>query len=412
VAGQTPTDPARHVLFLNWRDTRNAEGGGSEVYVERVASELVAAGHRVTVFCAAHADAPSDETTSDGVRFVRRGGRHSVYIRAALTYLAGWLGFGRLSRGRLGRPNILVDVCNGMPFLSPLYARVPVIALVHHVHREQWPVVLPGPVGRFGWWVESRLAPRVYRRCRYITVSDATRSELATLGVDPARVRVVHNGTPHPPSHLPVPVRSPNPALLVLCRLVPHKQVELALNVVAALVPEMPDLRLVVAGHGWWEPRLRDLVATLGIADRVEFAGFVTEERKHELLGSAWAVLVPSLKEGWGLSIVEAGLHGTPAVAFRHAGGVTEAVVDGVTGLLARDQDDFTAQVRRLVGAAGAAGWATMSEAARAHATGFTWTATGEQFGEILAEACGVLPPVVAPRTPAPAETLAAETPA
>src|SRR5262245_49578665 len=248
VAGQPPTDPARHILFLNWRDTRNAEGGGSEVYVERVAEELVEAGHTVTVFCAAHADAPADERTPSGVRFIRRGGRRSVYIRAAVTYLAGWFGRGPLSRRRAGRPDVIVDVCNGMPFLSPLYARVPVIALVHHVHREQWHVVLPGRLGRFGWWVESRLAPRLYRRCRYITVSGATRDELATLGVDPARVSIVHNGTPPPPEPWPVPARSPKPTLLVLCRLVPHKQVEIALNVVASLACEMPDLRLTIAG--------------------------------------------------------------------------------------------------------------------------------------------------------------------
>ena len=76
--------------------------------------------------------------------------------------LFGALGVGALSRRGRGRPDVIVDVGNGLPFLSPLYARVPVIELVHHVHREQWPVVMSPAMARFGWWVESWLAPRVY----------------------------------------------------------------------------------------------------------------------------------------------------------------------------------------------------------------------------------------------------------
>ena len=97
-------------------------------------------------------------------RVVRRGGRHTVYLRAAVLYLAGFVGLGRLARRHGGRPDVVVDVGNGVPFLNPLYVRRPVIALVHHVHREQWPCVLGRRGARFGWWLESRLAPWAYRR--------------------------------------------------------------------------------------------------------------------------------------------------------------------------------------------------------------------------------------------------------
>ena len=125
-----------HVLLLNWRDTGHPEGGGSEVFLERVAAELVIRGYRATLLCQAYGSAPAEEITPQGVRIVRRGGRHTVYLFAALVYLAGAIGFGPLSSRRLGRPDVLVDVGNGMPFLSRLYARRPVIVLVHHVHRE------------------------------------------------------------------------------------------------------------------------------------------------------------------------------------------------------------------------------------------------------------------------------------
>jgi glycosyltransferase involved in cell wall biosynthesis len=370
----------RHVLFLNWRDTTHPEGGGSEVYLERIAAELAKQGYRPTLFCAAHGNAAPRETTQSGLTVIRRGGRHTVYLWAACIYVLGWFGRGPLSRRQLGRPDVLVDVCNGLPFLAPLYSRRPVLALVHHVHREQWPVVLPPVRARLGWWIESTLAIRVYRHCRYITVSSATKAELIQLGVDRARITVIHNGTPDVPD-TPVP-RTTNPSLVVLCRLVPHKQVEIALRTVADLSDEFPTLELVVAGQGWWEPQLREVTGELGLQDRVHFTGFVDEDEKSRLLGSAWIALTPSIKEGWGLTIVEAGRVGTPTVAFKNAGGVAEAVVHGETGLLAEDADDFTAAVLALL--TDDVQRKAMGEAARAHAARFTWVEAGNRFAALM----------------------------
>ncbi|MEV4710354.1 glycosyltransferase family 4 protein [Micromonospora sp. NPDC049374] len=375
--------PSRHVLFLNWRDTTNPEGGGSEVYIERIAAELVTFGHRVTLLCAAHENAGPTGTTESGVRVLRRGSRMTVYLRAALICLAGRFGLGALSRRGLGRPDLIVDVCNGVPFFAPLYAGRPVIALVHHVHREQWPVVFGPWMCRLGWWIESWLAVRIYRRCRYVTVSEATRAELAALGVDAERIDVVPNGTP-PVTGPPLP-RTPNPSLLVLGRLVPHKRVEIALRTVAELAPELPELELVVAGQGWWDEPLRERCAALGITDRVRFTGFVSEEKKHALLCSAWLALTPSLKEGWGLTIVEAAARSTPTVAFRYAGGVAEAMVDTETGLLVDDEQEFTAAVRELL--ADDVRRKAMGEAALSHAARYTWTATGARFAQLVAAA-------------------------
>jgi glycosyltransferase involved in cell wall biosynthesis len=371
----------RHVLVLNWRDTGHPEGGGSEVYLEHIAAELASYGYRVTILCARYPGAARLERTAAGVTFVRRGGRLSVYGWAATLYLAGAIGLGVLARRRLGRPELVIDVGNGLPFLSALYALVPVIALVHHVHCEQWPVVMGRFAARVGWWAESRLAPWVYRRCRYVTVSEATRAELATLGVGIERITVIHNGTPEV-TQAPVP-RDPEPNLVVLGRLVPHKRVEIALRTVAALADQLPGLTLTVVGHGWWEPQLRQLTGELGIADRVRFAGFVTEAEKHEILGRAWLALTPSLKEGWGLSIVEAGSRGTPTVAFASAGGVVEALVDGETGLVATDEAHFTALVAELLHDHERR--EAMGVAAGKHALSFTWELSGARFAALLA---------------------------
>src|SRR5215204_1484079 len=112
--------PEGGVLFLNWRDTTHPEGGGSAVYVERVAAGLAAQGRPVTLFCAAHPGAPATERVG-GVRVVRRGGRLTVYLHAWWAHLTG----------RLGRHDVVVDVQNGLPFFSVLWGRRPVVVLVH-----------------------------------------------------------------------------------------------------------------------------------------------------------------------------------------------------------------------------------------------------------------------------------------
>jgi glycosyltransferase involved in cell wall biosynthesis len=369
-----PGEPAG-VLFLNWRDTTHPEGGGSEVYVERVAAGLAAQGRPVTLFCAAHRGAPAAERAG-GVRVVRRGGRLTVYLHAWWAHLTG----------RLGRHDVVVDVQNGLPFFSVLWCRRPLVVLVHHVHREQWPVVMPPLRARLGWWVESRLAPRLYRRARYVAVSEVTRRELVGLGVSPGAITVVHNGTT--PSGLAAPVgRTPFPSVCVLGRLVPHKRVELALEAAARIRQHLPGLKVLVAGQGYWEPRLREAVARLGLGDAVELLGRVDEETKQRVLASSWALAMPSIKEGWGLAALEAAAAGTPTVAFRAAGGLRESVLHGTTGLLADDLDEFT---RHLA-------WVLLNrhlrerlgEAARAHAARFTWPQTVAVFARVLDEAAG-----------------------
>ena len=264
-----------------------------------------------------------EEVTPGGVRVVRRGGRHTVYLRAALIVPGrSAAASGPLAGRRLGRPDVIVDVGNGMPFLSPLYARRPVIALVHHVHREQWPVVLPGRRARLGWWIESRLAPRVYRTCRYVTVSAATRGDLAGARRRPGPSRG-SSTTARPRRRRRRSARAATPIWWCWagwCRTSGSRSRSHAggqpRRGVARSRAGRGGSGLVGAASARSSPPIS------ASTDRVRFTGFVGEEEKHALLGSAWVALMPSLKEGWGLTIVEAGARGTPTVAFRTAGGV------------------------------------------------------------------------------------------
>ena len=141
-----------HVLLLCWRDTTHPQGGGSERYLERVGAELVARGMTVTLLTAAYDDADAEEIRN-GVRILRAGGRLSVYPRALATIAAA-----RLGRGRLGftAPDVIVDTQNGIPFFAELVSPAPTVVLVHHCHREQWPVAGRW-LGRLGWFLESRV---------------------------------------------------------------------------------------------------------------------------------------------------------------------------------------------------------------------------------------------------------------
>jgi glycosyltransferase involved in cell wall biosynthesis len=366
-------------VILNWRDTTNPEGGGSELFVERVAAGLAARGRAVTLVCAAHPGAPHEEVAG-GVRVLRRGSQRTVYLRAFLLH----------ATGRLGSHQAVIDVHNGMPFLSALWCRRPVVVLVHHVHREQWGVVLPRPLARLGWWLESTVAPRAYRRARYVAVSDSTRRELAAIGVREEAITVIRNGA-GPLSPAPAAPSAEVATVCVLGRLVPHKRVELALEAVARIRERLPELRLDVVGRGWWEPRLRETAERLGLGDAVRFHGFVGEVTKRELLASAWVLAMPSIKEGWGLAVMEAAGQGTPAVGLRSAGGLAESIVDGETGLLADGPEEFTARLERVLTDEGLR--RSLGEEARVRCATFTWERAAAEFAEVLDAA-------IAERTP------------
>lgn len=361
--------PPSRITFLSWRDTANPDGGGSEVYVEEVARGLATRGHDVTIHCAAYAGAPRDEWR-DGVLIRRRGGRLTVYPRGLLFLLT-----------RRRRDDLVVDVINGLPFGSPLVRRRGLVALVHHVHREQWRIIYPGFRGRVGWFVEGRLTPRLYRRVPHVTVSRASRDDLVGLGIPASGIHVVPNGTPTPA--VTTETRAETPVICVLSRLVPHKQIEHAVDVLAELLPETPELRLDVIGDGWWASHVREHVARRGVEGAVTLHGHVDEATKAELLEKAWLMLLPSVKEGWGISVLEAASHGTPTLAYRRAGGVRESVIDGVTGLLVEDRAELTAATDRLL--RDRATLDEMSAASRERAAEHDWASTVEGFSDVLA---------------------------
>lgn len=364
------TDAPQHrgrlrVLFLSWRDEWHPEAGGSEHTLGRVSRGLAERDHRVTIATARYPGS-SPRETRDGVRYFRRGNRLTVY------------GFG-FARALADRADVIVDVQNGVPFFAGLVRPSRTLLLVHHVHREQWPVAVGPIAGRLGWAIESRVSPWVHRSSAHLAVSASTAAELAALGHPAGRIRVVHNGSDAPAS---VAARSSQPRLVVVSRLVPHKQVEHAIDCLGDLLPLFPTLRLVVVGEGYHLADLRRYAEVRGLGAQVDFLGHVDDATRDAELARAWVHLLPSLKEGWGLVAIEAAACGTPTVAYRSAGGVVESVIDGVTGYLVDTPSQMRQATERLLKDRALA--QHMAISCEIHAASHNWKAAVDGFEDAL----------------------------
>jgi glycosyltransferase involved in cell wall biosynthesis len=365
------------VLLLCWRDTGHPQGGGSETYLQRIGAQLAASGIAVTLRTAGYPGAPRREVV-DGVQITRSGGRYTVYLRALAAMVAARVGLGPLRRVR---PDVVVDTQNGLPFLARLAYGRRVALLVHHCHREQWPVA--GPVlGRIGWYVESTLSPRLHRRNQYVTVSLPSARDLADLGVDAQRIAVVRNGLDEAPAPTLSGPRAATPRVVVLSRLVPHKQIEDALEAAAALRSRVPGLHLDIVGGGWWHQRLVDYADRLGIADAVTFYGHVDDETKHQVVQRSWVHVLPSRKEGWGLAVVEAAQHGVPTIGYRASGGLSDSIVDGVTGVLVDDHPQLVGRLEQLL--SDPVLREQLGGKAQARSTEFSWAQSAEAMRGVL----------------------------
>jgi len=143
------------------------------------------------------------------------------------------------------------------------------------------------------------------------------------------KIRVIPNGVK------PIPLRerkSESQQILFVGRLVPEKGVQVLISAFARLVALYPEARLVIAGVGPFMPRLKEQARALGIEDKVEFIGFVSERERDVLLAQSRITVFPSLYEPFGIVALEAMAAGVPVIVSR-TGGLAEIVEEGVTGL-------------------------------------------------------------------------------
>ncbi|MFO0687461.1 MAG: glycosyltransferase [Myxococcota bacterium] len=327
--------------------------GGAENMVVQLGLALKALGH-----------APIVVTMREGWMTERAAaGGLPVWIEPQRPGLdLGWVA--RFAR-RLVRERI--DVLHSHEFAMNVFggtaavlARVPALSTIHGKH-----------------WIADRqrraIAYRVLARLGVpvVAVSEDLAGYLASgLGIERARIRLVHNGIPMRPmpqasegSRAGAPgegvsdpaaraalrgsVGLPETGLLILAvgNLYPVKDHATLLRA----LPELGDARVAIAGRGEEEPHLRRLAAELGIESRVHLLGLRNDVDR--LLAAADVFVQPSRSEGLPLAVLEAMAAGLPVVATR-VGGMGEAVVDGETGLLVEPErpDILAGALRRLLG--------------------------------------------------------------
>jgi glycosyltransferase involved in cell wall biosynthesis len=365
------------ILACNWRCIRHPQAGGAEVNLFEQARRWVRDGHQVVILSAdpGREHAPEQNEVIDGIEVRRMGGRFTVYFAAALFVLLRSHQFDRI-----------LDVANGIPFLTPLVSRCPVTLLVHHVHDRQWFSEFSWPVAALGHFVERYVVPRVYRNNEIIAVSPTTRDALVESGLTGERVHVVYNGAIPPAISPPADEERVPFRVIYVGRLKRYKRLDRLVRAIASLRDEFPAIHLDIVGDGDARSEIEALRDQLDLRGHISVHGYVDEARKASLLRSAAVFATPSMHEGWGLSVIEANLHGCPAVAY-DVPGLRAAIRDGETGSLARDDAEFIRAIALLLQDPDTR--ARCSIAALQWAARFDWDACARETLEVLWHAGG-----------------------
>jgi glycosyltransferase involved in cell wall biosynthesis len=310
------------ILFINWRDIRNPEAGGAEVHLHEISRRIAALGHSVTLL-ASRFPGSADREVIDGVKVVRTGGKFTFnfHVPGAFRKLAAEEPF-----------DVVVDDINKIPFYTPLFVRTPILALAHHLFGRTIFLEASPPIALYVFLSES-LIPLLYRNTRFVVVSNSTRDEMLRRGLKAGNVSIVYNAVDHTKYKPLGEARSKEPLIGYVGRIKRYKRVDVLLRALKIVCEKVPDVRLRIAGSGDHLDALKDLAGSLGLEDRVDFMGFVTEGEKIEMLRQVQVIANPSSKEGWGVTVIEANACGTPVVAS-NVQGLRDAVVDGETGLL------------------------------------------------------------------------------
>lgn len=329
---------------------------------------LAGRGHDVTLLASGWKGA-KPRLVLDGMDVHRAGGRHTFSLVAPGYY-----------RRHLVRQNfdVVVEDLNKIPVFAPYWAGVPVVLLVHHLFGatafQEANAAMAGAT-----WLLERPLPLAYRRVPVQAVSQSTADDLVRRGFRGEAIEVIENGIDLGFYSVdPATTRFPEPTLLYLGRLKRYKRVDLVLKALARLRQAGMAARLVVAGQGDHRGELESLAQSLGIADAVEFAGFVSEERKRELFRRCWVHVLASPKEGWGISNMEAAACGTATVAS-DSPGLRDSVRHGETGLLVPhgDVDALADSLRAILGDASLR--ERLGQAARRFAEAFSWDRSAER---------------------------------
>lgn len=319
------------ILIFSWRDIAHPRSGGAEIVTDELARRWVKLGHPVTLLSAAFPGSRNTETIH-GVNVVRPGAFHRYSPIQYLDFLYRTI---RYYRAHLaGRFDLVIDQVHGLPFWTLFWVKEPVVVFPLEVAGPIWRYEIPWPFHLVGQLLEHFYF-WLYRSIPAITISPSVKKELTAHGL--RQVSVIPLGNTIKPFRN-LSKKSQYPTIINLGRLVPMKRIEQTLAAFALVLKQAPQARLTIVGRGRpaYVRRLKQTARRLKIARSVSWRGYVSPKNKTALLRNAWLLVSTSLKEGWGLVVLEANACGTPAIVYR-VPGLIDSVQDNRTGIICRE---------------------------------------------------------------------------
>lgn len=363
------------ICVVSYRDMKHPEAGGAEVIIQEVFGRLAQRGHEVTLLTG---NFPGGAETDriDGLEIRRTAGTYTFNF-AAPRYFKRHLA----SRGY----DLIVEDINKIPFFMPAHVRTPVLAVVPHLFGTTVFQQASLPIALYVYLYE-RFIPRVYRNSLFSVLSGTTRDDLIARGIPPENLRVIHSGMDHDlygPSATPV-ARRPK-RIVYLGRLKKYKCIEHPILALPKVLETVPNAEYWIVGEGDYREELARIAERTGVADHVKFPGFVGGTDKVRLLQESRILAYTSPKEGWGLSVIEAGACACPVVAS-DSPGLKESVRHEETGYLVRHGDipDLADKMARLLTDDATA--AAMAEAGVRWAAEFHWDRSADKTLALIEE--------------------------
>lgn len=314
------------ILAINWQDLKNPQAGGAEIHLGEILRRITEGGNEVTLLCSSFADALKEEWI-DGIRVIRRGSRYNFNLV---------LPFVLKSVLKKERYDIVIEDINKIPFYSPLFHNLPLLVVVPHLFSTTVFKEINFALGLYIYLSEKPIR-FVYGNKKFMVISESTKDDLVERGIRGEDIFVVKCGIEHA-LYKPNSERYPLPTIIYVGRMKKYKSVQHLILAFKLVLQKIPDANLMIVGDGDYLPELKKLSRQLKLQDKIEFAGYVSQEEKVERLQKSNVAICPSLKEGWGLTNIEANACGTPVIAS-DVPGLRDSVIDGKTGLLFRYGD-------------------------------------------------------------------------
>lgn len=348
------------ILILNRRDITNPAGGGAEIYTHEIAKGLVKKYKcRVSVFTSSFMSNQGEELIDD-VRYIRRGNELTVHFWGTLFAFKHRKSF-----------DLIIDEFNGIGFFTfPLKNSA---ILIHQLYREFWFMEL-GLAGAFPYLIEPLLL-WCYRKKQAVTVSESTQKDLKQSGF--SNIAVVMNAVRFPKADKGCP-KEAAPTIIFLGRLRRTKRPHDAIEIFKTAQKSIPDLKLWIVGRGTEEERLKKTANGLR---GITFWGWVDIERKAELLQRAHILLVPGLREGFGINVLEAASVGVPAIGYA-VPGLRDSIRHGETGYLVDSKEEAVFRIMELL--ENKETYKAMSYNCINYSRGFDWDINVDQFFDLI----------------------------